>query len=459
MLDRPIASQSMLTWEQAKAVAEQIFFKRFGEHLKDVEIQVLQGSWEGKTYEKMSDTYFLSVNYLRGDVGNKLWQKLSQALGEEVTKTNFKGALERAVLLFNSPLYFMVDTSLAISTSSLESLNLPDGAVSLNSPLYVIRDGVESVCYQAIAKPGALVRIKAPRLMGKTSLMTRILNWGQFLNYQTVYLDLQSVERGIISDLDRFLRWLCFRVGKELALENQLKDRWDTDILGSNDNCTVYFEEYLLPANHYPLLLTLDNIDRIFPFAEVVEDFLGMLRSWHERGKVSSHWKQLRLVIAHSTECYLPLDLNQSPFNAGVPVALLEFNAIQVLSLARMHGLLWEESAIEALMSMVGGHPYLVRLALYEISSGQITLERLLAEAATEAGIYSNHLRRHLEILQKVPELAKAFQQVVTSLEPVELDSMQIYKLHSLGLVQQQNNQVVPRCNLYRAYFRRVLSA
>jgi hypothetical protein len=41
----------------------------------------------------------------------------------------------------------------------------------------------------------------------------------------------------------------------------------------------------------------------------------------------------------------------------------------------------------------------------------------------------------------------------------VELDSMQIYKLHSLGLVQQQNNQVVPRCNLYRAYFRRVLSA
>jgi hypothetical protein len=124
-----------------------------------------------------------------------------------------------------------------------------------------------------------------------------------------------------------------------------------------------------------------------------------------------------------------------------------------------MHGLLWEESAIEALMSMVGGHPYLVRLALYEISSGQITLERLLAEAATEAGIYSNHLRRHLEILQKVPELAKAFQQVVTSSEPVELDSMQIYKLHSLGLVQQQNNQVVPRCNLYRAYFRRVLSA
>ncbi|WP_442943131.1 AAA-like domain-containing protein [Nostoc sp.] len=34
---------------------------------------------------------------------------------------------------------------------------------------------------------------------------------------------------------------------------------------------------------------------------------------------------------------------------------------------------------------------------------------------------------------------------------------MQIYKLHSMGLVQQQDNQVMPRCNLYREYFCRVL--
>ncbi|HAA31865.1 MAG TPA: hypothetical protein DCE56_34400, partial [Cyanobacteria bacterium UBA8553] len=28
---------------------------------------------------------------------------------------------------------------------------------------------------------------------------------------------------------------------------------------------------------------------------------------------------------------------------------------------------------------------------------------------------------------------------------------------HSMGLVQRQNNEVMPRCNLYREYFRRVL--
>ncbi|MGA7935407.1 MAG: AAA-like domain-containing protein [Kovacikia sp.] len=339
------------------------------------------------------------------------------------------------------------------------SLCYPNGAVPLGSPFYLERAPLEEQVYQEIRKPGALVRIKAPKLMGKTSLMARILAHGQSLNYRTAYLDLSSVEGGIIKNLDKFLRWFCLMVGRQLELENRIKDYWDTEILGSNDNCTVYFEEYLLPAIDRPLVLGLDDVDRVFPYPDVVEDFLGMLRSWHEKGKISGRLKQLRLLMAHSTECYVPLDMHQSPFNAGVPVELLEFDSKQVLSLASVHGLNWQEYQVEELMKMVGGHPYLVRMALYEVSSGKLTLEQLLRDAPTEVGIFGNHLRRQLEVLQQASELAQALQKVVASREPVELESMQIYKLHSMGLVQQQDNQVMPRCNLYREYFRRVLSA
>lgn len=336
-------------------------------------------------------------------------------------------------------------------------LTFPEGLVALDSAFYIERLGIESLCYETIIKPGALIRIKAPKMMGKTSLMTKILAHAVKQNYQTVYVDLRSVERGILTNLDRFLRWLCLMVGRQLRLENQLNDYWDTEILGSNDNCTVYFEEYLLAEINCPVVLGLDEVDRLFPYSEVIEDFLGMLRSWHEKGKISPIWKQLRLVMAHSTEVYIPLDMNQSPFNAGVPVELLEFDKKQIQDLVRLHDLNWNDMQIEELMKMVGGHPYLVRLAMYYVSSLQVTLEQLLQEAATEAGIYSNHLRRHLETLQKCPELAMALKKVVTLLPPIELDSMQIYKLHSMGLVQRQNNYVTPRCNLYREYFRRVL--
>jgi AAA-like domain len=87
-----------------------------------------------------------------------------------------------------------------------------------------------------------------------------------------------------------------------------------------------------------------------------------------------------------------------------------------------------------------------------------MSLDRLLQSAPTEAGIYSNHLRRHLETLKSSPALWEAFRLVVESPKPVELNSMQIYKLHSMGLVQQNNNQVLPSCQLYREYFHRVLS-
>ncbi|WP_404787101.1 AAA-like domain-containing protein [Altericista sp. CCNU0014] len=447
-------SPSIFTWEQAKKIADLVVFQKFGEHLKDSELEVLQGAWEGLTYEKMAEDFYRSVNYIRGDVGPKLWQKLSDALAEEVTKKNFKAALERA-----SSLQQTVPPVSPIPDAAFRRLQLPfpEGSVPLDSPFYLEREGVESVCYGSISKAGSLTRIKAPKLMGKTSLMARIIARGKTQNYQTANLDLSDIERGIIVDLDKFLRWFCLMVGRQCQLDSRLQDLWDTEILGSNDNCTVYFEEYLLPEINGPLLLGLDNVDRIFPCIEVVEDFLGMLRSWHEKGKTSQRWRQLRLVMAYSTECYVPLDMNQSPFNAGIPVELQEFNRKQVKQWACLYGLDWNESQVDALMGTIGGHPYLVGLALYEIGSGRMDLDRLLQSAPTEAGIYSSHLRRHLETLQSSPELFDAFQQVVASPEPIELNSMQIYKLHSMGLVRQNDNRVQPRCNLYREYFHRGL--
>jgi hypothetical protein len=73
-------SKSAFTWTEARQVAEQIVIKNSHERLKDVEIEVLQGAWKGLTYENMAEIYHLSVNYLRGDIGPKLWKKLSEAL-------------------------------------------------------------------------------------------------------------------------------------------------------------------------------------------------------------------------------------------------------------------------------------------------------------------------------------------------------------------------------------------
>lgn len=443
----PMNPELEFPWIKAKESAINIVFKNTKKYLSDIELMVIQGSWEGKTYDEMAKIYGYSPEYLNKDVGNKLWHKLSQALGEVVSKKNFKEALRRASE--------KADITVPVN---LTSLPYPEGGVAPDSPFHIKRFGIECICWQTIDKPGSLIRIKAPKLMGKTSLINRIMDYANNQNYQTVYLDFNGVERSILTNLDKLLRWICLITSRQLKLENQLNNYWDSETLSSNSNCTFYFEDYLLSEITGPVIFSLDNVDRLFPYVEVIEDFFGMLRSWHEKGKMSAIWKKLRMVIAHSTEVYVPLDINQSPFNAGVPIELLEFDKNEVQELAELHRLNWNNTQVAQLMEVVGGHPYLVRLAMYEVSSGKLTLEQLLQNAATEAGIYSNHLRGHLETLQKTPELAVGLKKVVSSAEPVELASLQIYKLHSMGLVRRQNNYVVPRCNLYSEYFYRVLN-
>ncbi|MBW4579959.1 MAG: AAA-like domain-containing protein [Tildeniella nuda ZEHNDER 1965/U140] len=337
---------------------------------------------------------------------------------------------------------------------------LPEGQVDLASAFYIdrvpregsARTTIEAQCYEAIVKPGALIRIKAPRQMGKTSLMARILRRAGDHHHLTVPLSFQIADAAIFNDLDKFLKWFCASVGRRLQLPNKLADYWD-DIFGSKDNCTAYFEDYLLPSITSPLTLCLDEVDMVFNHPNVASDFFGLLRAWHEAAKNSDLWKKLRLVVVHSTEVYIPMNINQSPFNVGLPIELPEFTAEQVQNLAQRHGLRWTAIEIEPLMAMVGGHPYLVRVALYHVARQETTLNRLLQTAPTEAGLYGDHLRRHLWNLEQRPEMALAVKRVVQTSDPVRLQSVQAFQLHSMGLVNLQDNDVTFRCELYRRYF------
>jgi serine/threonine-protein kinase len=333
---------------------------------------------------------------------------------------------------------------------------LPGGQVRLASAFYIERPPQDQLCYEEILKPGALIRIKAPRQMGKTSLMARILYTAGEQGYRTIPLSFQHADQEIFSSLSQLLRWLCVRVARKLRLPPRLEDFW-TDAYGSKDNCTIYFEDYLLPEISAPLVLGMDEVDRVFQYPAIVDDFFGLLRAWYEEAGYGTHgsslWEKLRLVVVHSTEGYIPLDINQSPFNVGLPIELQEFTPAQVTDLAQRHGLHWSAEQIQQLMILIGGHPYLIRFAFYHMAQQRLTLAQLLENAPTESGFYGDHLRRHLWNLHRNDILATAFREVLSHQSPVCLESEQAFKLHSLGLVKLQGNGVVPRFELYRQYF------
>lgn len=329
----------------------------------------------------------------------------------------------------------------------------PNGAVPLGSLFYIERVLVEEQIQREISKPGALVRIKAPLEMGKTSVLLRVLDFAKRQGYSTVSLNLQQVDRAILGDLDRFLRWLCANISRQLHLPSKLDEYWDRD-LGSKISCISYIEEYILESVAAPLVLALDETNHIFEHPEVSKDFLPLLRSWYEEAKTLPIWRKLRAIVVHSTEIYIPLQLDQSPFNVGLPVELSRFTLEEVRNLARRYRLDWSNGEeAQQLMDVVGGHPALIHTAIYHLAYLDVTLPQLLETAATSTGIYHRHLQRHWANLEENSELARALDTVMSAAEPIPLAPLVAHKLSSLGLIERSGDKAVPSCELYRRYF------
>ncbi|HYI12137.1 MAG TPA: AAA-like domain-containing protein [Thermoanaerobaculia bacterium] len=335
----------------------------------------------------------------------------------------------------------------------LAALEFPEGQVDIESKFYIKRPPAEETCFASILQPGALIRIKAPRQMGKTSLMARILCHAAESGYRSVPLTFQLADNSIFADRDKLLRWFCSVVSWRAEVEDLTATTW-AKAPGSKMACTQYFEEYLLKVVDQPLAIGLDEVDLVFDEPRVAADFFSLLRGWHELGKSHDIWKKLRLILAHSTEVYIPLKINESPFNVGQPITLRDFNEQQVRTLVGRHGLSWDSDAVQGLMAVVGGHPFLIRVALYHIAHGDSVLnEDFLAQSSTDSGFYGDHLRRHLWNLEQNPQLAQAMRAVVANHEPVQLATEIAFKLDSTGLVTRQGNSVSVRCELYRQYF------
>jgi serine/threonine-protein kinase len=108
-----------------------------------------------------------------------------------------------------------------------------------------------------------------------------------------------------------------------------------------------------------------------------------------------------------------------------------DFLPEQVDNLNAKHGFPFSESQLRKLMTVVGGHPYLLRQAMYKVCVHELSAEKLLSSAASEDGPYSDHLLHHLFQINRSPE----------------------YRLKSAGLVKQIGTSVLPRYGIYLDYF------
>jgi transcriptional regulator with XRE-family HTH domain len=348
--------------------------------------------------------------------------------------------------------------SICLRTESPVWRSYPDGPVPLDSYLYIERQPIEELMYREVTQPGCVMRIFAPGQMGKTSLILRLLSFADTKGYRTINLSFSQIDAYCLTDLNKFLRSFCSQIAIKLGIAPNISEHWDEDV-GYKLTCSLYFQYYILKESDKPLVLVLSEVERFFEYPHITQEFFALLRCWYEESRQNNLWKNLRLVVAYSTEQYFCLDINNSLFNIGLPIRLQEFTQQQVEELARRYGLSWTAGKESAqLISLLGGHPALIQLALYYLHSGATTLLDLIKEAIANGGIYRYHLQQYWVKLLANPGLIRTYTELVTTKESLVIDPIHAYKLESLGLITFDGDRVLPRCQLYRTYFAKQLA-
>lgn len=332
----------------------------------------------------------------------------------------------------------------------LEDLEAPGGAVRLDDKCYIERTA-DTQLQREIVRAGTTTTIRAARQTGKSSLLIRGVHHARQNDAKIVYLDVQRVDEDHLVTSDIFLRYLAEFIVRKLRLDIQEVDRLWQGSLGPQDKLTFLMEDYVLPESEGPIVLAMDEVDRLLQ-TKLHNNFFGLLRSWHNNRALDDRWNKLNIVMVISTEPYLLIaDVKQSPFNVGLRLYLEDFDEVQVRDLNRRHGSPVREDEFHHLIEWLSGHPYLTRKALYVLVTEQTPWADLTRVAVEDHGPFGDHLRRYHWLLNDEPDLRKALKEVIEYEHCV--DEKSFFRLLRAGLVKGSGDCCKCRCALYQKYF------
>lgn len=74
--------------------ADELVFSKTGKHLDNLQEAILRGTVQGKKYSKIAEENNCTQGHVK-DVASEVWKILSEIVGEEVSKSNFRATFER----------------------------------------------------------------------------------------------------------------------------------------------------------------------------------------------------------------------------------------------------------------------------------------------------------------------------------------------------------------------------
>jgi DNA-binding response OmpR family regulator len=145
-----------MTFEEALEFIASALESKTSKPLNFLDQEILKAAWNNATYSALAESLYLSVGHIK-DLAAILWQRLSDVMGEKVTKNNFRSLLEKQstttdlaeVKVEGEPM-----TMASVGESDINELGTPKGNI------LIVDDILENLRFLAkiLTKEGYKVR-------------------------------------------------------------------------------------------------------------------------------------------------------------------------------------------------------------------------------------------------------------------------------------------------------------
>ncbi|NTW21106.1 MAG: hypothetical protein HGA42_16630, partial [Nostocales cyanobacterium W4_Combined_metabat2_030] len=269
------------------------------------------------------------------------------------------------------PLELMANAEVEEELTTLETI--PDieyvvgGCLHSDSSSYIKRKADDEL-YNAI-KAGIFCRIYAPRQMGKSSLLLKVMNCLKNERFACAYIDLSMFGSGVDKNsFQNFCYSLIDTLVSEFALTSRfnLREWWEEETKWSSAGMSFrqFIDDILTEEINQDIIIFIDEIDYLIA-QDFTADFLSLLRGLYERNKFKQNNKlKCNFVLSGiNLDTYSRLIVNTSPVNVGVRIELKEFTYEEAVALA---GGLAEKTdnpqeLLKYILEWTGGQPFLTQ--------------------------------------------------------------------------------------------------
>ncbi len=376
--------------------------------LNTIQKAILEGSWQGQSYQEIGNKYHRSETHIREE-GAKLWKLLSEVLEKDIKKSTSRSVLERVYIksLKNSNIYSINGNNNNLCPTENTRLYNENDLNSNNNYQYSQTYHDLTLAPQIIEfydQENELATISNWVFKQNTRLIAVLGLWG--IGKTTL------VKRFIDLNLEQFevVIWKSLKFPKSLDLWlNDLLNTCQKEPKESTDNKIQQLLEVL--SNH-KCLIVLDDFQNLFAVGQMAGNYQPEYSSYQ-------HFLKLIAEIQHQSHFILISQEKSAEMNylnqENSPIQCLELSGFEAIYFLENKGLQDGERWLELIQLYEGNPFYLIDIAVLikDVFDGKVN--DFLAENSL---VITNKMQSHLkQIFGRCSPLA---QQIALELSKVD---------------------------------------